>query len=62
MVCFTKTELDKFDVSELKRMMEIFIIFEKFEDAAILKDVISERKKYYDIDSDTLDDDNSELQ
>jgi protein-arginine kinase activator protein McsA len=57
MICLDNNDLLKFDIIELKKLLEILIQSEKFEYASVIKNEINKRKKYYNIAAD-LDDDN----
>jgi len=60
MICLDDNDISKFDIIELKKILDILIQSEKFEFASVIKNEINKRKKYYNIDNNDLDDD-SEL-
>lgn len=60
MVTFDRNELIKFNLEELRKMLEIQIQSEKFEGAALIRDVVEQRKKDFGIGYENNDD--TELQ
>jgi len=60
-ISFNKTEIDKFSITVLEKMLNIQILSEKFEGAALIRDIIKNRITMVNGDEPNDSDDSSEL-
>jgi protein-arginine kinase activator protein McsA len=60
-ICLDKSVFDKLSLDELKKILNILINMEDFENSSVLRDIINKRIEQYNIINGS-DDDDVELQ
>lgn len=59
-IIFDREDLKEFDLTELRKMMQVQVNSERFEGAALIRDVIEDRKRGYGLLPDDSGDDEAE--